>query len=123
MVSIQDQEYIEWIADLSKRFMQSQVKTAVRVNQEILRFFYWLQGCDITNLQFDNRYGSHFYENLSRDLVATLGVKKGFVPTSLRYTKYFTNLYAPLFENNRQPADYSMNIKDIEPLRGDDRVR
>lgn len=109
MVSIQDQEYIEWIADLSKRFMQSQVKTAVRVNQEMLRFFYWLQGFDITDLQFDNRYGSHFYENLSRDLVATLGVKKGFSPSTLKYTKYLYNLYSPLFINRQQSADESIN--------------
>lgn len=101
---IHDKEYKEWIAELSKRFMQSQVKAAVRVNQEMLRF-YWSLGKDIEERQFDNKYGSHFYENLSRDLISTLHVKKGFSPSTLYYTKYFYKLYAPLFDNFQQPAE------------------
>ena len=101
---IQDKEYLDWISELSERFRQSQVKASVRVNQEMLRF-YWFLGKDISNRQMDNKYGSHFYENLSRDLIAVLNVKKGFAPTSLRYTKYFYQLYSPIFENCRQSAD------------------
>lgn len=111
---IQDKEYLDWIAELSKRFKQSQVKAAVRVNQEMLRF-YWSLGRDITDRQFDNRYGSHFYENLSRDLVATLGIKKGFSPSTLKYTKYFYNLYSPLFINRQQPADESIKAIYRQP--------
>ena len=105
---IQDKDYLNWIKELSKRFMQSQVKAAVRVNQEMLRF-YWSLGKDISERKMDNKYGSHFYENLSRDLVATLGIKKGFSPSTLKYTKYFYNLYSPLFINGQQPADDSDN--------------
>lgn len=86
--------------------MQSQVKAAVRVNQEMLHF-YWSLGKDIAERQFDNKYGSHFYENLSRDLLSTLHVKKGFSPSTLYYTKYFYKLYAPLFDNFQQPAEKS----------------
>lgn len=111
---IQDKEYLDWIAELSKRFKQSQVKAAVRVNQEMLRF-YWSLGRDITDRQFDNRYGSHFYENLSRDLVATLGIKKGFSPSTLKYTKYFYNLYSPLFINRQQTADESIKAIYRQP--------
>ena len=111
---IQDKEYLDWIAELSKRFKQSQVKAAVRVNQEMLRF-YWSLGRDITDRQFDNRYGSHFYENLSRDLVATLGIKKGFSPSTLKYTKYFFNLYTPLFIYRQQPADESIKAIYRQP--------
>ena len=105
---IQDKDYLNWIKELSKRFMQSQVKAAVRVNQEMLRF-YWSLGKDISERKMDNKYGSHFYENLSRDLVTTLGIKKGFSPSTLKYTKYFYNLYSPLFINGQQPADDSDN--------------
>lgn len=88
--------------------MQSQVKAAVCVNQEMLRF-YWSLGKDISERKMDNKYGSHFYENLNRDLVTTLGIKKGFSPSTLKYTKYFYNLYSPLFINGQQPADDSDN--------------
>lgn len=99
-----DTEYKQWIQELSLRYRQSQIKASIRVNSEMLRF-YWSVGKDITERQFDNKYGTHFYENLSRDLVAALNVKKGLAPTSLRYTKYFYQLYSPLYENRRQPAD------------------
>ena len=45
---------------------------------------------------------------LSRDLSLALNKKKGFSPTSLKYTKYFYCLYSPLFENRWQVADELM---------------
>ena len=109
-----DAEYKQWIQELSLRYRQSQIKASIRVNSEMLRF-YWSVGKDITERQFDNKYGSHFYENLSRDLVAALNVKKGFSPTNLKYTKYFYNLYSPLYENRRQLADELVNANRQQP--------
>ena len=90
-----DKEYVAWIAELSKRYRQSQIKAAIKVNSEMLKF-YWSVGKDITERQFDNKYGTHFYENLSRDLYAELGVKKGLSPSSLWYTKRFYDLYSTI---------------------------
>lgn len=103
-----DREYYEWISELSQRYRQSQIKAAVRVNSEMLRF-YWSVGMDIEQRQFENKYGSHFYKNLSRDLSLALNKKKGFSPTSLWYTKSFYCLYYPLFRNLRQDAENSEN--------------
>ena len=103
---VKDKEYTEWIAELSHRYRQSQIKASVRVNNEMLRF-YWSVGKDIAERQYDNKYGSHFYENLSNDLTKVVGNKRGLAPTSLRYTKYFFSLYSPLFENHRQAAEDS----------------
>ena len=103
-----DNEYRQWIADICQRFRQSQIKAAVKVNSEMLRF-YWALGKDIAERQFENKYGSRFYERLSTDLTKDLQIKKGFSPTSLRYTKYFYCLYAPFFENHRQVAEDSQN--------------
>ena len=99
-----DKEYLEWIAELSRRYRQSQIKAAVKVNSEMLKF-YWSIGKDITDRQYENKYGTHFYENLSRDLSLALNKKKGFSPTNLKYAKYFYNLYSPLFLNRQQVAD------------------
>ena len=122
-----DAEYKRWIQELSLRYRQSQIKASIRVNSEMLRF-YWSVGKDITERQFDNKYGSHFYENLSRDLVAALNVKKGFSPTNLKYTKYFYQLYSSLAENRQQPADdfellfcipWSHHQRIIDKVQGD----
>jgi len=102
-----DKDYYDWISELSQRYQQSQIKAAIKVNSEMLRF-YWSVGKDIEQRQFENKYGSHFYENLSRDLSLAFNKKKGFSPTSLKYTKYFYCLYSPLFEIRRQVADELM---------------
>ena len=99
-----DKEYAQWITELAQRFRTSQIKASIKVNDEMLRF-YWTVGEDIVNRQFENRYGSHFYENLSKDLRRELSINKGFSPTTLKYTKYFYQLYSQLLENRQQDAD------------------
>lgn len=37
-INILDQDYSLWIQDLSKRYRRSQVKAAVKVNTEMLKF-------------------------------------------------------------------------------------
>ena len=101
---ITDADYRTWIRDIASRYRQSQIRAAVRVNSEMLRY-YWQVGCDIHNRQFENRYGSRFYANASRDLRAELGVNEGLSETTLKYTKYFYELYAPLFPNRQQVVD------------------
>ena len=110
-----DKEYLEWIAELSQRYRQSQIKAAVKVNSEMLKF-YWSIGKDITDRQYDNKYGTHFYENLSRDLSLALNKKKGFSPTNLKYVKYFYNLYSPVFQNLRQDAEDLENANRPQPV-------
>lgn len=101
---ITDVDYRTWIRDIASRYRQSQIRAAVRVNSEMLRY-YWQVGCDIHNRQFENRYGSRFYANASRDLRAELGVNEGFSESTLRYAARFYELYAPLFPNRQQGAD------------------
>lgn len=101
---ITDADYRTWIRDIASRYRQSQIRAAVRVNSEMLHY-YWQLGADIHNRQFENRYGSRFYANASRDLRAELGVNEGLSETTLKYTKYFYELYAPLFPNRQQVVD------------------
>ena len=101
-----DKDYYEWIAELSQRYRQNQIKAAVKVNSVMLKF-YWSLGKDIVEREFENRYGSHFYKTLSRDLTLALGNRKGLAPTSIWYAKSFYSLYSPLFTNLRQDAEDS----------------
>jgi len=91
-----DEEYRLWIRQLCARYRQSQVKAAVKVNDEMLRF-YWSVGQDIEQKQYANRYGSHFFEQVSKDLQHDLGIRKGLAPNSIRYTHRFYLLYSPVF--------------------------
>ena len=41
-----DEQYKKWISEVSKRFRQSQIKAMVKVNDEMLRF-YWQLGKEL----------------------------------------------------------------------------
>lgn len=88
-----DNEYCKWIRQISQRYQQSQIKAAIRVNTEMLEF-YWSLGKDIVDLQAENRWGSNFFENLSKDMIELLPNVKGFSVTNLRYMKRFYELFS-----------------------------
>ena len=107
-----DKEYLDWIAELSQRYRQSQIKAAVSVNSAMLRF-YWSVGQDISQRQMENRYGSRFYERVGVDLRNALNLKKGFSASTLKYAKYFYELYSPLFEICEQPVNESESANHL----------
>jgi hypothetical protein len=64
-----DDNYKKWLNELSDRFKSSQIKAAIRVNSEMLQF-YWSLGRDISQMELTSKYGSGFYKKLSSDLKA-----------------------------------------------------
>ena len=114
-----DSEYAQWIGELALRYRSSQIKASIKVNNEMLRF-YWSVGEDIEKRQFENRYGSHFYENVSRDLKKALRLSRGMSETTIRYAHYFYSLYSQLLVNCQQGAeDFSVPIhqQDAEDFK------
>ena len=87
-----DASYRQWITEIGRRFKQSQIKAAMKVNDEMLRF-YWLLGRDISEHHFEALYGSGFYNKLSEDLQKELPDVKSFSTTNLRYMSRFYELY------------------------------
>ena len=98
-----DVRYRNWIKAVSKRFRQSQLKAAVKVNGEMLRF-YWGLGRDISLLSKEAGYGSNFYKTISGDLKDVFPDIKSFSPTNLKYMRYFYEMY-PDIEIRQQTAD------------------
>jgi len=96
-----DTNYAEWIKSLSLRFRQSQIKAAVKVNSELIRF-YWELGRDIVELKAEERWRENFWENLSHDLQTALPGVKGFSITNLQYTRRFYLLYSMTINEHPQ---------------------
>ena len=69
--------------------------------------FYWSVGEDIEKRQYENRYGSHFYENVSKDLRKALDLTRGMSESTIRYTHYFYCLYSQLIGNLQYTLDPS----------------
>lgn len=103
-ISILDKDYLQWVKGLCKRYRQSQIKAAVKVNTEMLKF-YWSLGRDIVTLKAEDRWGSKFFHNLSRDLKEANPSTTCFSPKNLLYMKNFYCMYQPYFEIGQQVAD------------------
>lgn len=99
-----DNEYLEWVKDVVVRYRKSQIKAAVKVNRELLAF-YWSLGKDIVNLKADSKWGEKFYKTLSADLSTKLPDVKCFSVTNLMYVKYFYETYNHYFAIHPQLGD------------------
>ena len=128
-IMILDAEYKTWISELSSRYRKSQIKAALKVNDEMLRFYYGL-GKDIVSMKAESKWGSGFIKNLSRDLKAQNPEATCFSPTNLLYMKNFYLLYQPYLEDtsitqqlveqlgtgmNRMMKAYTPDIFTISP--------
>ena len=85
-------DFKKWVAELSNEYRKSQIKASVRVNGELLSFYFEL-GKEINSTSFKAQYGSKFYDNLSKELIKNLSDAKGFSPRNLRYIEKFYTLY------------------------------
>ena len=95
-INILDKDYTQWVKELSLRYRRSQIKAAVKVNREML-IFYWELGRDIVEMKAESRWGSGFMKNLSRDLKEVNPGATCFSETNLLYIKNFYLLYQPYF--------------------------
>ena len=89
---IADHSYIEWLSDVKRRFKSSQIKAAVRVNTEMLSF-YWSIGRDLVTLSAESKWGSGFFNQLSLDLKNAFPDETGFSVTNLKYMKRWYLFY------------------------------
>lgn len=89
---ISGKEYAQLLGKLKERFRRSQIKAAVKVNTEMLEF-YWEMGRDISRLYANAKYGTAFFDCLSLDLKAEFPNQTGFSSANIRYTKRWYEFY------------------------------
>lgn len=103
-ITILDKDYKNWIAELSSRYRKSQIKAAIKVNTELLKF-YWELGRDIVSMKAESRWGGHFMKNLGIDLKKMNPDATCFSPTNLLYMKNFYLLYQSFVEFTPQVGE------------------
>ena len=89
---IKEPDFKQWFVDLKIRIRQSQLKAAIKVNEEMLRL-YWDLGHDIVVRQMDAVWGSGFFKQLSKELKAEFPEMKGFSYRNLYLIKQFYLFY------------------------------
>lgn len=96
-ITILDKDYAQWVQELSKRYRRNQIKAAVKVNEQMLHF-YWTLGKDIVEMHIEERWGEKVINNLSIDLQNEIPNATGFSRRNIYYCKQYYLLYYQLFE-------------------------
>lgn len=105
-------EYAQLLGRLKERFRRSQIKAAVKVNTEMLEF-YWSMGREISHLHQSAKWGTAFFDCLSLDLKTEFPNQTGFSVTNIKYAKRWYEFYnqgdinrhRAVDENRQQLAD------------------
>lgn len=93
-INILDKDYLQWVKDLCRRYRQSQIQAAVKVNTEQLKY-NWLLGRDIVEMNIEQRWGESVITQLSKDLRVEMPDVQGLSKTNIYYCRKFYQLYKP----------------------------
>ncbi len=105
-----DQQYRVWLVELKQKVRNAQIKAAVKVNQELLRF-YWELGAEIVVQQVHSQWGDGFLQQLSLDLTAEFPEMKGFSKRNLEFIRQWYLFYSQL-----KPATVSITKQAVSQL-------
>ncbi len=109
-LTVIDKDYTQWVEDLSVRYRKSQIKASVKVNQELLKY-YWELGRDIEEMHVEERWGDSVIKNLSTDLQRRNPNATGLSVRNIYYCKKFYLLYRRYFINVPQAVAQSDDEK------------
>jgi predicted nuclease of restriction endonuclease-like (RecB) superfamily len=87
-----DNDYRIWLAELKGRIRNVQIKAALKVNAELLNF-YWELGADIVKKQATTKWGDGFLLQLSKDLMTEFPGMKGFSRRNLELIRQWHLFY------------------------------
>ena len=88
-----DKNYVKWLSNLKKRFRMAQLKAAVKVNTEMLKF-YWSLGEDICEKQKQYKWGAKVIDRLCLDMRSEFPQSEGFSRTNLYDIKRWFAFYS-----------------------------
>lgn len=99
-----DKEYVEWLADVKTRFRQSQIKASIRVNTDMLEF-YWSIGRDLVALRAEERWGAGVVKQFALDMRHAFPNETGFSDTNIKYMKRWYSFYYERVTKGQQVVD------------------
>lgn len=116
-----DKDYLSFLTQVKKKLQHAQVKAALAANTEQIRF-YWELGTDILKQQENKRWGSHFLEQLSKDMRNAFPGMQGFSKRNLEFMRRFALTY-PSLDFAKQPVSqlpWGHIIRLIQAVSDDD---
>src|SRR3989338_1554197 len=108
-VITKDLSYSAWLKELKAKVRTVQIKAAVKVNSELLQF-YWELGQNIVDKQKKSQWGDGFLRQLSLDLSAEFPDMKGFSLSNIKYIKQWHLFYVQETEKSQQAVGQLLQI-------------
>jgi len=90
-----DADYLNFLNDVKKKLRNSQIKATLAANTEQIKF-YWEMGQAILKQQTSKQWGSHFLDQLSKDMRNEYPGMQGFSKRNLEHMRRFASLYPQL---------------------------
>jgi predicted nuclease of restriction endonuclease-like (RecB) superfamily len=87
-----DENYLHLIREIKSRLNQAQLRAAISVNKELIKF-YWDVGAIIIERQKQSKWGDKLFDTLSFDLSNSFPGTKGFSRTNLKNMRTFAAHY------------------------------
>jgi len=106
---MKDKDYSVWLKELKNKVRFVQIKAAVKVNSELL-LFYWELGQAIVDKQKSTQWGGGFLTQLSQDLSSEFPSMKGFSKRNLELIRQWYLFY------NQDNLIAKQVVSQIEPL-------
>ena len=97
--------YKSWISELKHRYQRAQVRAAVKVNGEMLNF-YWELGRDICTMSTTAKYGDGLLKNVTLDLQAEFPGDTGLSLTNIKAARRWYKTYKQWVTKSQQPVDF-----------------
>lgn len=106
-----NEEYIHWLQQIKEQYRRSQAKAAVRVNDAMMEF-YWYLGHEIVDLKAESTWGDGVIKQLSLDLKESFPGARGFSTTNLWYVKQWYTFYSTQYQKLQQGVgEFSLSHK------------
>ena len=117
-----DKEYAHWLGEVKARYRSAQIKAAVKVNAEQLRF-NWQLGRDLVVRKAEEKWGAGIVEQVSLDLQAAFPEAKGFSVSNLWFMKKWYLFYAGSTEKLYQVGSELQSLDKLPPEKLQQLVR
>lgn len=98
-----DKDYSGFLYEIKERLQTAQIRAALAVNKELIRF-YWELGNELINKQKAHKWGDQFLEQFSNDMRSLFPEMRGFSVSNLKRMRIFAKTYSS-FEKSPQLVD------------------
>lgn len=99
------EEYKSWLSELKQRYRRAQVRAVVKVNGEMLNF-YWELGRDICAMSKTAKYGDGLLKNVTLDLQAEFPGDTGLSLSNIKAARRWYRTYSQWVIKSQQPVDF-----------------